>query len=145
MEVARGERAVIAIPELPREAARRSADARAEEAEGLAEAIGIDVVASRPFRVRAVRPATLLGKGQVEELAAAAKEEGAGLLIVVAALSPIQQKNLEYEVGTKVIDRTGLILVFFGDPAATAEGRLQVELAHLDYQAGRLVRSWTHL
>jgi len=145
MEVARGERAVIAIPELPREAARRSADARAEEAEGLAEAIGIDVVASRPFRVRAVRPATLLGKGQVEELAAAAKEEGAGLLIVDAALSPIQQKNLEDEVGTKVIDRTGLILEIFGERAATAEGRLQVELAHLDYQAGRLVRSWTHL
>jgi len=145
MEVARGERAVIAIPELPREAARRSADARAEEAEGLAEAIGIDVVASRPFRVRAVRPATLLGKGQVEELAAAAKEEGAGLLIVDAALSPIQQKNLEEEVGTKVIDRTGLILEIFGERAATAEGRLQVELAHLDYQAGRLVRSWTHL
>ena len=145
MEVARGERAVIAVPELPREAARRSADARAEEAEGLAEAIGIDVVGSRPFRVRAVRPATLLGKGQVEELAAAAKEEGAGLLIVDAALSPIQQKNLEEEVGTKVIDRTGLILEIFGERAATAEGRLQVELAHLDYQAGRLVRSWTHL
>jgi len=87
----------------------------------------------------------LLGKGQVEELAGAAKEEGAGLLIVDAALSPIQQKNLEQEVGTKVIDRTGLILEIFGERAATAEGRLQVELAHLDYQAGRLVRSWTHL
>ena len=61
------------------------------------------------------------------------------------ALSPIQQKNLEEEVGTKVIDRTGLILEIFGERAATAEGRLQVELAHLDYQAGRLVRSWTHL
>ena len=133
------------MPELPREAARRSADARIEEAEGLAEAIGIDVVAARPFRVRTVRPATLLGKGQVEELAGAAKEEGAGLLIVDAALSPIQQKNLEEEVGTKVIDRTGLILEIFGERAATAEGRLQVELAHLDYQAGRLVRSWTHL
>ena len=133
------------MPELPREAARRSADARIEEAGGLAEAIGIDVVAARPFRVRTVRPATLLGKGQVEELAGAAKEEGAGLLIVDAALSPIQQKNLEEEVGTKVIDRTGLILEIFGERAATAEGRLQVELAHLDYQAGRLVRSWTHL
>jgi len=136
---------VIAVPELAREAARRSADARVEEAEGLAEAIGIDVVAARPFRVRSPRPATLLGKGQVEEIAGAAKEQGAGLLIVDAALSPIQQKNLEEEVGTKVIDRTGLILEIFGERAATAEGRLQVELAHLDYQAGRLVRSWTHL
>ena len=133
------------MPELPREGARRSAEARVEEAEGLAEAIGINVVAARPFRVRTVRPATLLGKGQVEEIAAAAKEQGAGLLIVDAALTPIQQKNLEEEAGTKVIDRTGLILEIFGERAATAEGRLQVELAHLDYQAGRLVRSWTHL
>jgi len=133
------------VPELPREGARRSAEARVEEAEGLAEAIGINVVAARPFRVRTVRPATLLGKGQVEEIAAAAKEQGAGLLIVDAPLTPIQQKNLEEEAGTKVIDRTGLILEIFGERAATAEGRLQVELAHLDYQAGRLVRSWTHL
>ena len=87
----------------------------------------------------------MLGKGQVEEIAEQAKEQGAGLLIVDAALTPIQQKNLEEEVGTKVIDRTGLILEIFGERAATAEGRLQVELAHLDYQAGRLVRSWTHL
>jgi GTP-binding protein HflX len=136
---------VIAVPELPRDGARRSAEARGEEAEGLAQAIGIDVVAERTFRVRTVRPATLLGKGQVEEIAAAAREQGAGLLIVDAALTPIQQKNLEDEAGTKVIDRTGLILEIFGERAATAEGRLQVELAHLDYQAGRLVRSWTHL
>jgi GTPase len=95
--------------------------------------------------VRTVRPATLLGKGQVEEIAELAREQGAGLLIVDAALTPIQQKNLEDESGTKVIDRTGLILEIFGERAATAEGRLQVELAHLDYQAGRLVRSWTHL
>ena len=116
-----------------------------EEAEGLAEAIGIHVVAARPLRVRTVRPATLLGKGQVEEIAELAKEKNAGLLIVDSALTPVQQKNLEEEVGTKVIDRTGLILEIFGERAATAEGRLQVELAHLDYQAGRLVRSWTHL
>jgi GTP-binding protein HflX len=116
-----------------------------EEAEGLAQAIGIDVVAARPFRVRSPRPATLLGKGQVEEIAETAKEQGAGLLIVDAPLTPIQQKNLEEEVRAKVIDRTGLILEIFGERAATAEGRLQVELAHLDYQAGRLVRSWTHL
>ena len=116
-----------------------------EEAAGLAEAIGIDVVASKPFRVRSVRPATLLGKGQVEEIAETAKDEDARLLIVDAALTPIQQKNLEEETGAKVIDRTGLILEIFGERAATAEGRLQVELAHLDYQAGRLVRSWTHL
>ena len=133
------------MPELPKEGARRSAEARVEEARGLAEAIGIDVVAARPFRVRSPRPATLLGKGQVEEIAQIAREQEAGLLIVDAALSPIQQKNLEDESGTKVIDRTGLILEIFGERAATAEGQLQVELAHLEYQAGRLVRSWTHL
>jgi GTP-binding protein HflX len=145
IEVARGERAVIAVPELPREGSRRSSDARLDEAAGLAEAIGIVVVAKRAVRVRSVRPATLMGKGQVEEIAELAKEQGAGLLIVDAALTPIQQKNLETEAGTKVIDRTGLILEIFGERAATAEGRMQVELAHLDYQAGRLVRSWTHL
>ncbi|HVU29972.1 MAG TPA: GTPase HflX [Sphingomicrobium sp.] len=145
IEVARGERAIIAVPELPREGSRRSADARVEEAEGLAAAIGIDVIAARALRVRTIRPATLIGKGQVEEIAALAKEQGAGLLIVDSPLTPIQQKNLEEETGTKVIDRTGLILEIFGERAATAEGRLQVELAHLDYQAGRLVRSWTHL
>jgi GTPase len=133
------------VPELPREGSRRSAEARIDEATGLAEAIGIDVISSRPLRVRTIRPATLLGKGQVEEIAALASEKEAALLIVDSALTPIQQKNLEDEVGTKVIDRTGLILEIFGERAATAEGRLQVELAHLDYQAGRLVRSWTHL
>jgi len=133
------------VPELPREGARRSAEARLQEAEGLAEAIGIIIEAARTFRVRAVRPATLLGKGQVEEIAGLARDHEARLLIVDAALTPVQQKNLEDEAGTKVIDRTGLILEIFGERAATAEGQLQVELAHLEYQAGRLVRSWTHL
>ena len=145
LEVARGERALVVVPELPRQAARRSAEARVEEAQGLAEAIGVVVAEARPYRVRTVCAATLLGKGQVEEIAEAAKANEARLLIVDAALTPIQQKNLETESGAKVIDRTGLILEIFGERAATAEGRLQVELAHLDYQAGRLVRSWTHL
>src|SRR5690349_20357650 len=97
IEVARGERAIIAVPELPREGARRSAEARIEEAAGLAEAIGIVVAASRVMRLRTVRPATLLGKGQAEEVAELARERVAGLLIVDAALTPIQQKNLEEE------------------------------------------------
>ena len=145
IEVARGERAVLVVPEMPRDASRRSANARLEEAKGLAEAIGVRVVGERAFRLRSVRPATLIGKGQAEEVATLVDGEGAGLVVVDAPLAPIQQKNLEDEIGTKVIDRTGLILEIFGERAATAEGRLQVELAHLDYQAGRLVRSWTHL
>ncbi|MEO6360624.1 MAG: GTPase HflX [Sphingomicrobium sp.] len=145
MEVARGERAVIVVPERTSDRSRRSVEARLDEAAGLAEAIGIRVVGRRSFKLRNPRPATLLGKGQVEDIAATAKEQDAKLLIVDAALSPVQQKNLEQECGTKVIDRTGLILEIFGERATTSEGRMQVELAHLDYQAGRLVRSWTHL
>jgi GTPase len=95
--------------------------------------------------VRSPRPATLFGSGQVEAIAETVEREGAELLIVDAPITPIQQKNLETGTKAKVIDRTGLILEIFGERAASAEGRLQVELAHLDYQAGRLVRSWTHL
>jgi GTP-binding protein HflX len=133
------------VPERVGEGGLRSLDARIEEAAGLAAAIGIDVVARQSYRLRQIRPASLFGKGQAEEIAELADESQATLLIVDAALTPVQQKTLEELTGCKVIDRTGLILEIFGERAATAEGRLQVELAHLDYQAGRLVRSWTHL
>jgi GTP-binding protein HflX len=125
--------------------ARRDPEARLAEAAGLAEAIGVAVEERLHFRIRQPRPATLFGKGQVERIADAVRQAEAELLIVDAAVTPVQQKNLEDETRAKVIDRTGLILEIFGERAATAEGRLQVELAHLDYQAGRLVRSWTHL
>lgn len=95
--------------------------------------------------IRAVRPGTLFGEGQVERIGVACNQSDAELVIVDGSLSAIQQRNLEEKLKRKVIDRTGLILEIFGERAATAEGRLQVELAHLDYQAGRLVRSWTHL
>jgi len=133
------------VPERVGEGGLRSLDARVEEAAGLAEAIGIDVVERRSYRLRQIRPASLFGKGQAEEIAALAEENEASLLIIDAALTPVQQKTLEELTSCKVIDRTGLILEIFGERAATSEGRLQVELAHLDYQAGRLVRSWTHL
>ncbi len=141
---ARGARAVVALPDRGN-GGRRSVDARLDEAAGLAAAIGIAVADRVAFRVRKPNPATLIGSGQVEALATAARMVEAELVIVDAALSPIQQRNLEKALDAKVIDRTGLILEIFGERAATAEGRLQVELAHLDYQAGRLVRSWTHL
>ncbi len=120
-------------------------EARLEEACGLALAIGIVVAEAVVVPVRQVRPATLFGAGQVENIATACEQEQAELVVVDGALSPIQQRNLEDRLGRKVIDRTGLILEIFGERAATAEGRLQVELAHLDYQQSRLVRSWTHL
>ncbi len=123
----------------------RSSDARIAEAEGLCLAIGLKVVSAAAFRIRQAKPAALFGSGQVEDIAERIKTAEAELLVVDGALTPIQQRNLEKAVKCKVIDRTGLILEIFGARAATAEGRLQVELAHLDYQAGRLVRSWTHL
>ncbi|QNA83916.1 GTPase HflX [Sphingomonas sp. So64.6b] len=142
-EFSRGARAVIVFPE--HGASSRDVAARLEETAGLAEAIGVIVAEKVSYRVRAPRPSTLLGSGQVEMLAATVRMEEAELVVFDASLTPVQQRNLEKELGAKVIDRTGLILEIFGERAATAEGRLQVELAHLDYQAGRLVRSWTHL
>jgi GTP-binding protein HflX len=141
--IVRGGRAIVALPEIGPH--NRSAEARLDEAAGLARAIGLDVVDKLAFRLRQPKAATLLGSGQVEQLAEAARMAEAELVVIDAAVTPIQQRNLEKAIGAKVIDRTGLILEIFGERAATAEGRLQVELAHLDYQAGRLVRSWTHL
>ncbi|MCM8731409.1 GTPase HflX [Hephaestia sp. GCM10023244] len=142
-DFARGARAVVVFPD--RGQSSRDAEARLDETAGLALAIGIVVADRVNVKLRAPKPATLLGSGQVEALAATARMEDADLVIFDAALTPIQQRNLETALDAKVIDRTGLILEIFGERAATAEGRLQVELAHLDYQAGRLVRSWTHL
>lgn len=141
---ARGARAFLIYPDLGTDHARDS-EARLAEAASLAEAIGIEVVESQSVPIRKIRPSSLMGKGQIERLAAEARAAEADLIIIDASITPIQQKTLEEEMGAKVIDRTGLILEIFGERAATAEGRLQVELAHLDYQAGRLVRSWTHL
>jgi GTPase len=127
------------------EKAARTVEARREEAVGLARAIDLDVVDSALVNLSEIRPATYLGKGKVAELAERVKNEEMDLVVMDAALSPVQQRNLEKEFKAKVIDRTGLILEIFGRRARTAEGALQVELAHLDYQKSRLVRSWTHL
>ena len=144
-EVTRGARALVVYPALRRGGAAGDTEARLEEARGLAMAIGIVVADAIAIPLREPRAATLFGEGQVENIGIAATQHEAELVIVDGALSAIQQRNLEEKLKRKVIDRTGLILEIFGERAATAEGRLQVELAHLDYQAGRLVRSWTHL
>ena len=115
------------------------------EAVGLAEAIGLDVVATRLVSYATLKPSTLLGEGKVEEVKALVADTHAGLVIVDHVVSPVQQRNLEKGWNAKVLDRTGLILEIFGRRAATREGRLQVEHAHLTYQKSRLVRSWTHL
>jgi len=142
-EFARGARAVVVYPDLG--GSTRDAEARLEETAGLALAIGIEVIERVALRIRAPKPGTLIGSGQVDALAETVRDSELGLAVFDAALTPVQQRNLETALGCKVIDRTGLILEIFGERARTAEGRLQVELAHLDYQAGRLVRSWTHL
>lgn len=143
--MARGARAVVVYPQLRRRGGTDDAEYRLEEAKGLALAIGLVVAEALVVPIREARAATLFGEGQVHNIAAACEMAEADLVIVDGSLSAIQQRNLEEKLKRKVIDRTGLILEIFGERAATAEGRLQVELAHLDYQAGRLVRSWTHL
>ncbi len=150
-------RAAVIVPVLPRafrtdeepaqgrQRLTRSADARHEEALGLARAIDLDIVYSAVVTVADPRPATLLGSGKVEEIAGIVKEKTVEVVIVDHPLTPVQQRNLEKELNAKVLDRTALILEIFGERARTKEGALQVELAHLEYQRGRLVRSWTHL
>ena len=123
----------------------RAPDARLKEAVGLGAAIRLDVVEARLIPLRAARASTLFGRGAVDEIAETVRAAHLDLVIVDAALAPIQQRNLERAWHCKVIDRTGLILEIFGARARTREGRLQVELASLTYQRGRLVRSWTHL
>ena len=144
-EVTRGARALVLCPDIRGQGYAIDAAERLDEACGLALAISIVIADARVVPVRIVRPNTLFGSGQVEQIAADCALHEAELVIVDGALSPIQQRNLEDKLQRKVIDRTGLILEIFGERAATAEGRLQVELAHLDYQQSRLVRSWTHL
>jgi GTP-binding protein HflX len=147
-EVTRGARALVVYPQMrgPRgQMADLDTEARLEEARGLALAIGLEVAEAIAIVIREPRAATLFGEGQIQNISVACELNEAELIIVDGSLTAIQQRNLEEKLKRKVIDRTGLILEIFGERAATAEGRLQVELAHLDYQAGRLVRSWTHL
>ncbi len=143
-------RAIVIVPVIyERENAQKTYEAstrsRIDEAVGLAEAIRLQVVEKLSVNIDKPRPATLLGQGKVAEIGKIIAEKDVELAIIDSSLTPIQQRNLEKEWSCKVIDRTALILEIFGDRARTKEGVLQVELAHLNYQKGRLVRSWTHL
>jgi GTP-binding protein HflX len=123
----------------------RTPEARLEEAVGLAQALDLEVKDARVAPLRAATPATLFGKGKVEELGAIAESLDVNVAVVDDALTPVQQRNLEKAWGVKVLDRTGMILEIFARRARTREGRLQVELARLGYERSRLVRTWTHL
>ncbi len=118
---------------------------RLAETKGLAAAISLDILYSEIIKLRSIKPGTFFGSGIIEKVANICKESQLELLIIDADLTPIQQRNLEKALNTKIIDRTALILEIFGERAQTREGCLQVELAHLTYQRSRLVRSWTHL
>lgn len=123
----------------------RDGEARLLEAVGLAQALGLDIACAEAAPLRQISPRTYFGGGRVERLKDQAEELGAGLVVVDAPLSPVQQRNLETDIGAKVVDRTGLILEIFGLRARTKEGKLQVELARQGYERSRLVRTWTHL
>ena len=138
------QRAVVIHPD-GRSESPRLAQERLDEASGLARALDLDIRAEEIVRMRKVAPATLFGSGKVDELAALIRAAEADVAVIDDQLSPVQQRNLEKAWEVKVVDRTGLILEIFGRRARTKEGRLQVELARLDYERSRLVRTWTHL
>ena len=137
--------ALVLHPVRPRGASSRAPEARLAEAVGLAAALDLKVSEAMIALLRTVASATLFGKGRVEEIASLCEARDIDIVVVDDALTPIQQRNLERAWKTKVIDRTGMILEIFGRRARTGEGRLQVELARLDYERSRLVRTWTHL
>ncbi|MBD3818960.1 MAG: GTPase HflX [Brevundimonas diminuta] len=137
-------RAVVIHPDRRGDNARHATE-RLEEAVGLAQALDLDVRAQEIVRLRSVTPATLIGRGKLEEISALILAADAEAVVVDDQLTPVQQRNLERFWDIKVIDRTGLILEIFGRRARTREGRLQVELARLEYERSRLVRTWTHL
>ncbi|WP_417492147.1 GTPase HflX [Maricaulis sp.] len=136
-------RAIIIHPVTRDRLAR--ADARLEEACGLAEALDLIVAEAFVTPLRKIESARYFGSGKVEELRERIVAGEATVAVVDASLSPVQQRNLEKSWNVKVIDRTGLILEIFGQRARTKEGGLQVELARLSYERSRLVRTWTHL
>lgn len=137
-------RAVVIHPDRRGDNARHATE-RLEEAVGLAQALDLDVRAQEIVRLRSVTPATLIGRGKLEEISALILAADPEAVVIDDQLTPVQQRNLERFWDIKVIDRTGLILEIFGRRARTREGRLQVELARLEYERSRLVRTWTHL
>lgn len=137
------ERAGVVIPwTQPSERPDRD---RLSETAGLVEALGCNLAFLRSENIRNPSASHLLSGGILSRLAEDIAAAGCSICVVDAALTPVQQRNLERALNCKVIDRTGLILEIFGLRARTKEGKLQVELARLSYERSRLVRTWTHL
>jgi GTP-binding protein HflX len=139
------EKAILVGVELPSSRNGVPMDYSLEELQRLAETAGAVVVAKFTQQLRQITPATLIGRGKVDEIQAALGEYQADLIIIDDDLSPAQQRNLEAAFQTRVIDRSQLILDIFAQRARSNEGKLQVELAQLDYLLPRLTRQWTHL
>ncbi len=140
------QRALVIHPHRTRErGGLRRPESRLEEAQGLARALDLDIVAAELVPLRQVTPATLIGGGKVADFGRTLAAEEIDVVVIDDALTPVQQRNLEKAWQAKVIDRTGLILEIFARRARTREGKLQVELARLAYERSRLVRTWTHL
>ena len=116
-----------------------------EELAQLASSAGVECRAVIRGRRERPDPKHFAGAGKVEEVRSALAEHGAALVIFNHELSPTQQRNLETTLGCRVMDRVSLILEIFGQRARSHEGKLQVELAQLEYLSTRLVRGWTHL
>jgi GTP-binding protein HflX len=116
-----------------------------EELRQLAESAGFRAAGQIMVRRDRPDPALFLGRGKVDELREQLQQSASSVLIVDAALSPVQQRNLERELGVAVLDRTSLILDIFAQRAKSREGKLQVELARLQHLSTRLIRGWTHL
>jgi GTP-binding protein HflX len=139
--------AIILTPILKKKSLIADSSARLEEAVGLACAVDLKIIHKEVLSLSEIKASTYIGKGNIERLKELIDngEDDVELVIIDCHLTPIQQRNLEKLFERKVIDRTALILEIFGKRAQTKEGKLQVELAHLNYQKSRLVRSWTHL
>jgi GTP-binding protein HflX len=111
----------------------------------LVKSAGAEVLATIPARIDVPNPRYYIGTGKAEEVAEAVRALGADLVLVDHLLTPVQERNLEKALSTRVVDRAGLILDIFSQRARSHEGKMEVELAQLKHLATRLVRGWTHL
>lgn len=139
--------AYIVHPVLPgsKQKQARELESILTEAAGLARAINLDVIKIKVAKIQKISPGYLIGEGNRDIIGEEVAVQKPSIVIVNHNLTPVQQRNLEKQWKSKVLDRTGLILEIFGARAQTKEGKLQVRLAALEYQRSRLVRQWTHL
>ncbi|SEM19932.1 GTP-binding protein HflX [Luteibacter sp. UNCMF331Sha3.1] len=138
----KGDRAILVLPH-----SRGEGDAirRGEEFAELVSSAGAEILTSISARVAEPNPRFYIGSGKADEVAEAVRALEADLVLVDHVLTPVQERNLEKHLKTRVVDRAGLILDIFAQRARSHEGKLEVELAQLKHIATRLVRGWTHL